>query len=103
MNRYLIAAVSVLLNVTVAMPAWAADGTPSSPKATASPAAAKNLKGQIVKIEKDIYVLKDAAGKEVRLRVNQETVLQSGLHVGDMVDAELGPNGLALTLLRSLQ
>ena len=103
MRRQAIVTVCIVLSAALAAPAWAADRKSPSPMPAASASMAQNLKGQIVKIEKEFYVIKDGGGKEVRLRVNQETVLQSGLRVGDMVDAEVGANGHALTLLRSLQ
>lgn len=87
--------------------ASAADPKPAPSKPSPSPSpstsAAQPLKGQLIKIEGDVYVVKDAAGKEIRLRVNQETVLQADLHVGDKIDAEVLPDGRAATVLRALQ
>lgn len=81
----------------------AADPKPAPSKPSPSTSAAQPLKGQLIKIEGDVYVVKDAAGKEIRLRVNQETVLQADLHVGDKIDAEVLPDGRAATMLRALQ
>ncbi len=98
-----VVAIAFLLSLGTFAPSYAADPKPAPPKPAPSAGAVQTLKGQVVKIESDTYVVKDATGKEIRLRVNQETVLQADLHVGDKVDAEVAPDGHALTLLRALQ
>lgn len=92
-----------LLGFGAFAPAYAADPKPAPTKPALSTATAQPLKGQLIKIEGDVYVVKNAAGKEVRLQVNQETILQADLHVGDTIDAEVLPDGRAITMLRALQ
>lgn len=97
-------ATSLLMSLAIVGPAASADSQPaSSPKPAPATAAVQSFKGQIVTIEGEQYLVKDATGKEVRLHVNQETILQSGLRVGDKIDAEVSANGYAVTLLRALQ
>lgn len=97
------AAASLLMGLAIVGPAASADSQPaSSPKPAPATATVQSFKGQIVTIEGEQYIVKDASGKEVRLHVNQETVLQSGLRVGDKIDAEVSANGHAVTLLRAL-
>ncbi len=97
-------AASFLMGLAIVGPAVSADPQPaSSPKPALPAATVQSFKGQIVTIEGEQYIVKDATGKEVRLHVNQETVLQAGLRVGDKVDAEVSANGHAITLLRALQ
>ena len=97
------AAASFLMSLVIVGPAASADPQPAaSPKPVSPAATVQSFKGQIVTIEGEHYIVKDATGKEVRLHVNQETVLQSGLRVGDKVDAEVSANGHAVTLLRAL-
>ncbi len=97
------AATSFLMGLAIVGPASAADTQSASPKPAPATATVQLFKGQIVAIESEQYIVKDATGKEVRLHVNQETVLQSGLRIGDKIDAEVSANGHAVTLLRALQ
>ncbi len=97
-------ATSFLMGLAIVGPAASADSQPaSSPKPAPATAAVQSFKGQIVTIEGAQYLVKDATGKEVQLHVNQETILQSGLRIGDKIDAEVSANGHAVTLLRALQ
>lgn len=96
-------ATSLLMGLAIVGPAASADPQPAAqPKPAPATATVQSFKGQLVAIEGEQYIVKDAAGKEVRLHVNQETVLQSGLRVGDKIDAEVSANGHAVTLLRAL-
>ena len=95
--------VAFLLSLDASAPTFAADSTPAPSKPSSAPSMVQALKGQVIKIEGEQYVVRDAMGKEVRLHVNQETILQADLHVGDKVDVEMASDGKALTLLRALQ
>lgn len=95
-------AISLLLGFGAFSLAYAADPKPAPSKPSPSTAVAQPLKGQVIKIEGNVYVVKDTTGKEIRLHVNQETVLQADLHVGDKIDAEVLPDGRAITILKAL-
>lgn len=86
---------------------WSAAAEPVPGADQASPAPSANgtgiLQGQLVKIEGDLYVIKDAGGKEVRVRVDKATVLDSRIKVGDKIDVQMAAGGHAATILKALQ
>lgn len=96
-------AIAFLLGFGAFTPTYAADPKSAPPKPSPSTAAVQSIKGEVVKIEGNVYVVKEATGKEVRLRVNPQTVLQANLQVGDKIDAEMLPDGIAITMLKALQ
>jgi exosome complex RNA-binding protein Csl4 len=53
------------------------------------------IQGQISKIEKEAYVIKDADGKEVRLKVTEQTILREDFKPGDRVQAHVNESGVA--------
>ena len=67
------------------------------------------VRGKIVKIEKELYTVKDRSGKEVRLHVDRDT--QKGnvnlkdefFKEGDRIEAYVTPNGHAhsISILRA--
>jgi uncharacterized protein YdeI (BOF family) len=65
------------------------------------PAAAgsQTVKGDLLKIEGEIYVVKDAAGKEVRLHVDRSTRLEGNIRTGDKIEAQATEKGHA-TLIK---
>lgn len=83
----------------------ATNSTP--PSNSASPAPSMNgagvLQGQLLKIDGDLYIVKDAGGKEVRLRVNKNTVLDNQVKVGDKIDIQMSADGHVATLLKALE
>jgi uncharacterized protein YdeI (BOF family) len=48
----------------------------------------QTVNGDLLKIEGEFYVVKDMAGKEVRLHVDKTTVLDGTIKVGDKVEAQ---------------
>ena len=91
------------LGLGAATLASAADPTPDASKPATSMPAAQLVKGELVKIEGEFYVVKDPAGKEIRLRVSKETLLDASVKTGDKVDAQVLPDGRALMIFRALQ
>jgi len=61
----------------------------------ADPKPAQTVKGDLLKIEGEFYVVKDAAGKEVRLHVNKETKLEGAPKAGDKIEAQVTAEGHA--------
>ena len=80
----------------------AADSAPQS-KPAVSENAARVLQGKLLKIEGEYYIVKDAGGKEVRVRVNKSTVLDVRIKVGDKIDVQMAADGHAATLLKALE
>jgi hypothetical protein len=109
------ASVLVIANVWVfpnliELPAATTATTPQSNSANAAnpadPAPSMNgagvLQGQLLKIEGDLYIVKDSRSKEVRLRVNKNTVLDNRIKVGDKIDVQMSADGHVATLLKTL-
>lgn len=48
----------------------------------------KTVKGDLLKIDGEFYVVKDMAGKEIRLHVDKTTALDGAVKVGDKVEAQ---------------
>lgn len=92
-------ALTAMLSVGVASFVYAIDrvGTPSPSDPTTSSTA--TIQGELLKIEAgsdgSFYTVKDAAGREVRLRVNKDTKMDTALRVGDKVEAQSNPGGHA--------
>jgi ribosomal protein S1 len=86
----------VFLMITVSAP-----GSTREPVRAAT--AAKSITGEIVKVEGQIYVVKDPTGQEVRLHVDESTARldQAVLQVGDPIQAYVTPEGHA-TSIRNL-
>lgn len=83
----------------------ASDSAPQSNPAKPAPSmnGAGVVQGQLLKIEGEVYVVKDASGKQVRVRVNKETVLDRRIKVGDKIDAQISADGHAATVLKALE
>ena len=65
------------------------------------PAAASEIKGDVLYWEGDELVVREMSGHEVRLRVTSETKIEgvSGkLKTGDKIAARVGPEGPALSI-----
>lgn len=55
--------------------------------------------GTLLKIEGEFYVIKDMTGREVRLHVNNSTMLLGGKkQAGDMIRAEVTEDGHAIAI-----
>lgn len=56
------------------------------------------VQGEVLKIEGDTYLIKDSAGKEVRLRVTNDTKMGSAFQVGDKIEANVAADGQAMSI-----
>jgi hypothetical protein len=68
-----------------------------------NPQSFKTIQGEILKIDGELYVIRPAspvAGKEIRLRVDDKTVRvdADSFKVGDVIIADVTPEGRALTI-----
>jgi hypothetical protein len=48
----------------------------------------QTVKGDLLKIDGEFYVVKDIAGKEIRLHVDKTTAVDGAIKVGDKVEAQ---------------
>jgi len=66
----------------------------------------KSVQGELVKIEDPFYVVKNAAGQEVRIHVDKNTTklgkdrarMDRDFTVGDKIEAQIAPNGHAIMI-----
>jgi len=56
------------------------------------------IKGDLLKIDGEFYVVKDASGKEVRLHVDKTTKVEGALKAGDQIEAQASEKGHALSI-----
>ena len=83
-------ALAVVLNFGMAAMTYAAD----QPMAAGS----QTIQGDLLKIEGEFYVVKDAAGQEVRLHVDKTTRLEGALKAGDRIEAQATDKGHAVSI-----
>ena len=82
--------VSAMLSVGVVTLTWAADG--------ATVLGPQTVKGDLLKIDGEFYVLHDMTGKEIRLHVDQDTKTDGGFKTGDKVEAQVTDKGHAFSI-----
>jgi hypothetical protein len=58
------------------------------------------FKGTILKIEKEVLVVRDTDGHAVSLRVDQQTKMVGPLKDGDKIEVDLGPHAYAKAIRR---
>ena len=71
---------AVIIGVGMASYAYAASDM-------AAPSA-QTVNGDLLKIDGEFYVVKDMAGKEIRLHVDKTTAVDGAIKVGDKVEAQ---------------
>ena len=83
-------AFALVLGVGMASFSFAADdmAAPSS----------QTVKGDLLKIDGDYYVVKDMAGKEVRLHVDKTSQLDGTFKAGDKIEAQTTDKGHASSI-----
>jgi uncharacterized protein YdeI (BOF family) len=59
------------------------------------------VKGELVQIEGEYYILRDAEGKNVRVHVDKRTQMEPNLRIGDTVDVQRTLPGHALSMRRA--
>lgn len=64
-------------------------------------AGAQTVKGELLKIEGENYVVKDASGMEIRLHVSKETKTESLPQVGDKIEAQVTAEGHATEIKKA--
>jgi hypothetical protein len=93
------------LGVFLMLGAWAYAADPAKPGASGGAAGAaqemggaKTVKGEVLRIEGENYFVKDEAGKEVKLHVNQQTKKEGDIKVGARVEAQADATGHATSI-----
>jgi uncharacterized protein YdeI (BOF family) len=61
----------------------------------------RTIKGELLKIDGENYVVKDATGKEVKLHVSPETKKDGDVKVGDKIEAQADASGHATSIKAS--
>ena len=80
---------AMVIGVAMASLSFAADmGAPST----------QTVKGDLLKIDGEFYVVKDAAGKEVRLHVDKTSQLDGPFKAGDKIEAQATDKGHASSI-----
>ncbi len=59
---------------------------------------AKIVQGEVLRIDGEFYVVKDASGKEVRLHVDKDTRLDGAPKAGDRIEAQATADGHATSI-----
>jgi hypothetical protein len=62
------------------------------------PAGAQTISGEVLKIEGAMNVIRDAFGKEVQLRVDQNSKIEGSPKVGDRIEAKVMEGGWASSI-----
>jgi len=64
----------------------------------AAPGGSQIVKGDLLKIDGEFYVVKDPSGKEVRLHVDKTSKLEGDFKAGDKIEAQASEKGHALSI-----
>ena len=83
---------------TPPMAPTATEPAPGGAMAPAGSAPAGMVKGDLLRIEGDFYVVKDDTGKEVRLHVDKTSKVDGAPKPGDKVEAQVTAEGHAASL-----
>ncbi len=67
----------------------------------AKPDDSQSISGEILSVKGEMYVVKDATGKEVNLHVDESTEKSGSLKKGDRIEAEITSDGHALSLKKA--
>lgn len=86
------------LSLLGSMPILSPAGGGQAMKEQGSSREGMTVKGELLRIDKDMYVVKDRSGKEVRLHVDRSTDISGTLNPGDTVEAKVTEEGHALSI-----
>jgi hypothetical protein len=60
--------------------------------------ASQTVKGDLLRIDGEFYVVKEPSGKEVRLHVDETSKLEGTFEAGDKIEAQASDQGHALSI-----
>ncbi|MEO5631257.1 MAG: hypothetical protein ABIQ24_05220 [Nitrospiraceae bacterium] len=97
MNRLIgLLAFGAILSVGMVPLTYAAEPT-AAPGEMAAPGS-QAVKGDLLRIDGEFYVVKDTSGKEVRLHVDGTSKLEGTFKAGDKIEAQASDKGHALSI-----
>jgi len=97
MNRLIgLLAFAAILSVGMAPLTYAAEPM-AAPGEMAAPGS-QAVKGDLLRIDGEFYVVKDTSGKEVRLHVDGTSKLEGTFKAGDKIEAQASDKGHALSI-----
>jgi uncharacterized protein YdeI (BOF family) len=59
------------------------------------------VEGEVIKMDRESYLVKDRSGKEIKIQLDQRTNVEGNLQVGDKVIAHMEPQGYAHSIKRT--
>ena len=89
-------AFAAILSVGMAPLTYAAEQM-AAPGEMAAPGS-QAVKGDLLRIDGEFYVVKDTSGKEVRLHVDGTSKLEGTFKAGDKIEAQASDKGHALSI-----
>mgnify|MGYP001574852351 FL=1 len=92
-----------ILGFGTATLASADDPMPVPPKDPRAAPAAQPMKGELLRIEGEFYVVKDATGKGVHLPIDKNTKRDPTIEVGDMIEVHATMDGHAKSIVENAQ
>jgi hypothetical protein len=103
MKKYLRPGITTLMLTFLAMTiSYAAEESipkPAPAPATAAPSAeVGKTNGEVLKIEGQSYLIKDASGNQTLLTLDKDTRLEGAPKVGDKIEVELSSDGRLISL-----
>jgi hypothetical protein len=97
MNRVIgLLAFAAILSVGMAPLTYAAE--PMAAPGETTPPGSRIVTGDLLKIDGEFYVVKEASGKEVRLHVDKTSKLEGTFKAGDKIEAQASEKGHALSI-----
>ncbi|MGH7250789.1 MAG: hypothetical protein ACREIK_02945 [Nitrospiraceae bacterium] len=88
MKHLLVIVAAVLFSVVTATPNVVAQAVPAS----------QIIKGDLLAIKGDTYVVKDLFGRFVRIRIDKNTKMEPLVLLGMKIEAKVLPDGTALSI-----
>jgi hypothetical protein len=61
----------------------------------------KQIRGEVLKMENNSYLVRDESGKEVRLIVNKDSKVVKAFEVGDWIVAQISDEGMVTMITKS--
>ena len=88
---------AMILSAGMASLSYAA-GDMAAPGEMAAPGSQAVVKGDLLKIDGEFYVVKDMSGKEIRLHVDKTSKLEGAFKAGDKIEAQASEKNHAVSM-----
>lgn len=89
---------ATILGLGIAAATYAAEPMAMPGQSEMAAPGPKAITGDLLRIDGEFYVVKEASGKEVRLHVDKTSKLEGTFKAGDKVEAHASPQGHALSI-----